>query len=1137
MTNPRAFWDEDEVSAPRDRPENASKKTLILHEYERISGGNSLKIVLITNSLDIFSPCDINVYRILLHSLPYDFPWAPMSSGRSPPQDAGHNPPGNSEPFYTNEDVAILHEIVVLAQELLPGLPEREKLPTNALFSAYFDILPRVGVDADHDNRYATVLFKIGGLRGEGTLYEKFEKVLSRMGIDIEFDHEEDELGSAQLQNNQADLATETLDGDHRSRDRLRRNSESSAWDLSKRSLPQRAERRNSFSSHAKLSPSQANLRQQLPIENRPSSLPARGFAVDSNNQRGDQQNANIRTWLESAPEEVRQGRGRSVSSRAYLQIHRRSSSLMRSLPPGNPSIASDEFQAPSDITAVTSAQEPQNPDPVRLSQAYPISHQPGSLMQIKASLILQHHLGFLAKQQLRLWRDRALQLQEDNANRDIIALHHDKRVLLSLALETWHHCLLQKRQIAETERFFDHLERRSMRVRDLYLIQKAFTHWSNCAFEEVERTSAARRHIVRTRTFNAWRDITVINELKVRRQIIKKFFAAWKRRYAVTFSNDAIAVQKFEGNLARKIFMQWIWRFWDMKASAWLVEGAKQRALSRWLLAVHDIGKKCDIADEERRSQLSWSTWRRWRSKTNDQIRQEQRARAFYELHVFSSSFRKWRQEAQIMPAKNTFRTDVELRLLRETLQNWLHQSRKERQAAAIDRLRILREAWTNWRHKGRLLVIRTRINKRVVLKAVYKWLLAQRTLYAKDAVNRKCQRNFLQTWTEKWNNSREQRWNQEDLAQDFAVRQMQASMLYRWHSRISSQQQREADALGLYSPKLLQGLLSQWSERTQHLRRLEKWSRDAEFYFLASKSLKRWESSTESAKREKRKDAYAQVRRLLKMNLARRVLLGWRQQAQQVLRIASQALEISRNKNVIIGMNFFDNWRARTEELGEMEITWREKVLKKQLVAWKNRSLAFQDLEVEAILSYQERQQRRSVKKWSLLTLQLKPRLHYANEIREKILKRTFRKTFTYWHQRAMQRRPIEFASVADPGASTAFGATARSEAWSEFGDEDEIAEFVRGLDDVNVSTPVPGYLSTPSKRAERITAAAARFSSTTPKVPLSTPFERHLRAQYLGGVILSTRKGPGRSRLGMGGAFPDIKDREGIDERERT
>jgi hypothetical protein len=80
-----------------------------------------------------------------------------------------------------------LHDIVSLAQELLPTLPERERLPTNALFRAYYDILPRLGLDTDHDNRFARILFKIGGLGG-GPLRERFLEVIGKLGIEIAFD-------------------------------------------------------------------------------------------------------------------------------------------------------------------------------------------------------------------------------------------------------------------------------------------------------------------------------------------------------------------------------------------------------------------------------------------------------------------------------------------------------------------------------------------------------------------------------------------------------------------------------------------------------------------------------------------------------------------------------------------------------------------------------------------------------------------------------------------------------------------------------------------------------------------------------------------------------------------------------------
>jgi protein SFI1 len=330
------------------------------------------------------------------------------------------------------------------------------------------------------------------------------------------------------------------------------------------------------------------------------------------------------------------------------------------------------------------------------------------------------------------------------------------------------------------------------------------------------------------------------------------------------------------------------------------------------------------------------------------------------------------------------------------------------------------------------------------------------------------------------------------------------------------------------------LQGVVSKWAEKARHLRQLHQWSRDAEFYFLTSKTLKRWKASTEETKREKRKAAYAQVRRTTKMNLARGILLGWSSKARKILHMETQAQDISQNKNVIIGMNIFDRWRARTEEIAEMESIWRERVLRKHFVVWQARSTAFQDLTVEAIVNFQERRQSRAIKKWNLVMLQLRAQSIYAAEIREKNAKRTFRKMFSYWHQKAAERRPIERVEAQGP---IQMGATARTEAWSDFGDEAEGDEWAKGLDEAITSTPAPGYLSTPSRRTERVAAAAARFSSTTPRALLSTPFERQLRAQYSGGLLPSLRKGPGRSTLGIGGGFPDINDRSTNDDRGKT
>ena len=347
----------------------------------------------------------------------------------------------------------------------------------------------------------------------------------------------------------------------------------------------------------------------------------------------------NIEAWLNTRPEKPLRERGRSVSTHASVQIRRRTPSLaIRHPAPVINTSNTTSNEAESEITAVTSAHEQETSESANFFDVHPYNKPSGSMMKTKADVILQHHLTLLAKRQLRVWRGKALQLQEDQANLDLIALHHDKNALLIQALETWHNRILEKRSIADTERFFVHLEQRAVGARDLYLLHKAFTHWNVEAYEEAQRTSAARRHILRTRTFNAWRDITAVNELKVRRQVLKKFFGVWKRQHVVISGNHTTALQRYEGELVRKIFKRWVRRVWDIKATIWWAEGSNN---GRSLPGLFLPGMRwMPIVLPRRRGVFSLPGIRGeyWRAKTDDRVRQDQQATTFHQAYVRSS-------------------------------------------------------------------------------------------------------------------------------------------------------------------------------------------------------------------------------------------------------------------------------------------------------------------------------------------------------------------------------------------------------------------------------------------------------------------------------------------------------------------
>ncbi|CAI4211769.1 unnamed protein product [Parascedosporium putredinis] len=84
------------------------------------------------------------------------------------------------EAYYTNEEISVVHEIVVAAQACLDNRYEADPVPTSALFQAYDAILPVHGIDPEDDQHISRLLFRIGGERGEGTLLDKLGSVLSR---------------------------------------------------------------------------------------------------------------------------------------------------------------------------------------------------------------------------------------------------------------------------------------------------------------------------------------------------------------------------------------------------------------------------------------------------------------------------------------------------------------------------------------------------------------------------------------------------------------------------------------------------------------------------------------------------------------------------------------------------------------------------------------------------------------------------------------------------------------------------------------------------------------------------------------------------------------------------------------------
>ncbi|PSR93639.1 Sfi1 spindle body protein-domain-containing protein [Coniella lustricola] len=111
----------------------------------------------------------------------------PDDGDRGDPGATLTNPRPKQESDYSNEDIALVHEIIATAQHNLASIPERDRNPAEALYAAADEVLPRHGLVPEEVPHIARLLFSIGAKRGSGSLYDKFKASLSEYHIELEF--------------------------------------------------------------------------------------------------------------------------------------------------------------------------------------------------------------------------------------------------------------------------------------------------------------------------------------------------------------------------------------------------------------------------------------------------------------------------------------------------------------------------------------------------------------------------------------------------------------------------------------------------------------------------------------------------------------------------------------------------------------------------------------------------------------------------------------------------------------------------------------------------------------------------------------------------------------------------------------
>ncbi|KAI9765160.1 MAG: hypothetical protein M1840_007753 [Geoglossum simile] len=999
----------------------------------------------------------------------------------------------------TDENVEVLHSIITTAQ----SLSQAERPPYRTLFDAYDTALHQNGLDPDRDRVYFRFLLRLGGVPGDGTLFQKFEALLGQMGIRLEFGMGGDD--AQEITRHDGGLALgrdESRELVDIPRGRARRASFSSMYDAGDENTQRNGRGTRSHSSMSRPRTSLSTMRNGAVSTRATTRATERSLSHDGIESRKRGQATRGRLTSQDFGRNLRhyRKRGRSTSSPGNLQGWRRTQSedslvgqqLLPASVPNPQSYSIGKAGGTSELNEEGSLQGGH--------------HAPSELlflpsktrMSLDAESFFHHRLRSVALHVFRQWHDIAAQLQRHRRS----AINYDRAILLRQSIDTWRVALRDKKQKAETERFFARFERRATKARDLYLVTKAFTHWAQSASDEVERTSVARRHILRIKCFNAWRDITAVNELKVRRQLLRKFYALWKRSYLKRVSAELKAVAVYGENLVLKMYWAWFWIHKDKRALDFNSRWVKRKYLTALNTNTFERKGKDLLVENVRKQRIIRKFLRSLFLKAQALSGLKGEAREFRDKNLERKGILSWRRQAELIPAARKVIFYAGSRISCGAFKAWLQRTRASRQAGGVDRLRVLRNAWTNWNDRLRMQAIATRINDRVVLQALYKWVLIERSRLLKRLYEKRLKQAALYGLAGALGSQRTKIQLGEHFLRRNGGRNLVASVLCQWRHQAYLNRRGEQLAFDFHALRIIQDTINLWKSGIKHVLFLERCAQEAKFYFLATKTIRSWQKEVANIRRQKRKIAYARGRRMVKINLATRIFALWRERGIQDTALRRQAEALDRVRVIRVCAGQITMWRGRLQETSDMglraDAAYTTNISQGRLYTWYNNLGRNRTMSEKAGYCAQARVLEDAVahlRKWRMRVLGNRGRDMNAQLFKERSNRTHFKNIFRYWRSKAAEQsghRPTDSVATYRGGADLEGDDTRRAEDWTIFDGGLDIGDWIPGLEASSSSTPIPAYLSTPSKRAAR--AKALLRLVATPGVR-KTPLERRI------------------------------------------
>jgi len=910
-------------------------------------------------------------------------------------------------------------------------------------------VLPMYGLDPENDQHISRLVFRIGGERGDGTLIDKFRAVMSRMGIDVQFD--------------------------------------TAAFSVEANSDETRSSRTQSPPFQYGSRPEQAE------------SLVGDGPAPEA---AGDE---SIVPRLEALSLLDREGYnlGRPEAGVISRELRPRDLNTRRLL----------RHPAPVDGQAIRSSEggnHPFRPNAnIRGVSSDTTAHSDGSAgdfeenAERRAELLYERgrqswdvRTSHLATNLFLEWRGLASTLLHERQTLEELASSTGRAAAIRTARRDW--------RAATKKHHLDRCERIAARAREIYLVTKSFAQWQDYASDKAERAAIARRHILRLRHFDSWKEAALNEERTVRTFVQGIYLPRWVNRHVALVEAEAAASLIYRKNMAAKCFHDWRLLALEYEAGQWRKRRVKQAIFELWLRESKSAERMEMLASVRHEQNLFATAVSLWKATVD-------RVQAFNAQSIerqrsteLSHCYGLW---LDLSPRLDMLQGRYQLDCLGNVFDTWLMES-KVRVLQQRSNRRLLDETFRDWRLIQKMKTVQMQRDRALVGRTF-------------DLLLRHCRETALDGGEA----------NLRSLTITVS-RQTMARHFSAWDNaaRHTRKQEQAADNDRREVVKI--DLLNVWYDTSMRNAEMGRWAGRGRFFLTVDKDFGQWKDWSKAEKERKLREVYAQAKHGVNSRLILSCWRNWRNQSGVTTSVAERADEEWRRNESKIKATNWSLWSGAVRYNQMAERDCERHISKSLFNLWGGIAADIALWDDEAWGVWAERMADSCWKRWNIAFQWVEGQGYNASKAEERRRVKSTHEAFILWRELASADETMagfgNFGTIGSVSRATNIDNFSRSEtswpagrqpltkprAWTRYNMSEHIADIenraVRGQAGDGESVSGTSLANTPTRWTGRMGPVMA-LPSTTPVTALPTPYERELRTRY-GAETPSESRWPG-------------------------